>query len=73
MITVSESRVCITPGEESKAQWVRVADVVLVGPVMILAARQVRGPLGPLLALFGWLTILYNGRNWFAVRRAMGG
>jgi uncharacterized membrane protein YgdD (TMEM256/DUF423 family) len=35
---------------------------------MIVAARQVRGPLGGVLALFGWLTILYNGRNWLAIQ-----
>jgi hypothetical protein len=54
-----------------KAQWVRVADVVLVGPVMIVAARQVRGSLGTALAVFGWLTILYNGLNWWRIKEGL--
>ena len=46
----------------------RLADVFLVGPVMIAGGQRLRGALGITLVMFGWLTILYNGRNWLANR-----
>jgi hypothetical protein len=48
-----------------KAQWIRLADVYVVGPVMIATARSVRPRwLGFLAGAFGLLTIIYNGENW---------
>ena len=65
-----------TPAElnqVAKTQWVRVADVFLIGPLMMaggVALGRRGSPLwGTLLALFGASTVLYNGRNWLRVRR----
>lgn len=50
-----------------KAQWVRLVDVILVGPVMVAAARRLR-PTSPGLAgvleVLGYLTVAYNGANY---------
>ena len=55
-----------------KAQWIRLADVYVVGPVMIATARQVSPRwLGLLSGVLGILTIIYNGENWRArIRRS---
>ena len=51
-----------------KSQAVRVADVLLIGPLMIWAAGQRSSPLsGELraaLAFIGLLTITYNAANY---------
>ncbi len=50
-----------------KTQWIRVADVFAIGPVMTWAGLKLskEAPvLGPALAVFGVATILYNGNNW---------
>lgn len=57
--------------ERGKAQWIRVADVVLVGPLMIWggAALARRSSLaGAVLAALGVATIVFNGRNYLLVR-----
>lgn len=54
-----------------KAQWVRLADVVFVGPVMVAAARKLRpvdAGLADLLEVLGWMTVAYNGANYLLLR-----
>lgn len=57
-----------------KAQWVRIADVVVVGPLMIwggVALVQHKHLIaGPLLSLLGVGTMVYNGINLVRVERA---
>ncbi len=57
--------------EHPKTQLVRLADVAVVGPVMVLGAallpskhRLVAWPLG----ILGVLTVLYNARNYLIIR-----
>ncbi len=60
-------------GERGKAQWIRIADVVLIGPLMIWggAALARRSSLaGAALAGLGVATIVFNGRNWLRVATA---
>lgn len=48
-----------------KTQAVRVLDVLLIGPLMIAAAlRPLPEPWRIALGVTGFLTILYNARNW---------
>lgn len=55
--------------EHPAVQAVRVLDVLVVGPLMLAAARQVRNPaLGLALQVTGWATIFYNGARWWALR-----
>jgi hypothetical protein len=54
--------------DAGKAQWVRVADVMFVGPLMVVAARRVGGRLGDTLGLLGFLTVLYNASNYLRLR-----
>ncbi len=54
-----------------KTQAVRVADVVFVGPAMLLAAGRLpktQRPLAWVLGLLGALTVLYNARNYLLNR-----
>ena len=57
-----------------KTQWIRLADVLFVGPLMVYGgvalARQERPLLGVLLGALGLGTIVFNGRNWYLVRQA---
>lgn len=57
-----------------KAQWVRLLDVVAIGPLMTYSGLHLRDAgeekLGNVLAVLGVLTVLYNGRNLFRVERA---
>lgn len=55
-----------------KAQWVRLADVFVIGPVMVyFGARAYHEPLWlrALMVGLGAGTIIYNGRNYVAVAR----
>jgi len=61
-------------GDEIKAQWVRVLDVFVIGPLMvaggIFMARR-SGPVGIVaggtLAAFGVATVWFNGRNYLRI------
>lgn len=55
-----------------KAQAVRVADVFLVGPLMVRAGDRLGGPEGRVLAWLGLLTIIYNGANWLQKKTGPG-
>ena len=58
-----------------KAQWVRIADVFVIGPLMVAGglALQKRGSAGwgLLLIGLGFGTSLYNGINWWITRNAL--
>jgi len=57
-----------------KAQWVRAADVVLIGPLMVwggVALGRRRRFAGALLVALGIGTVFYNGRNYLIVQRAI--
>lgn len=56
-----------TVPEVSKAQWVRVLDVILIGPLMVwggVALADRHRLAGGALVLFGVATVWYNGRNY---------
>lgn len=49
-----------------KSQFIRLMDVVLLGPYMIWSSRHVKHRYFRIgLSLLGWGTILYNGFNWW--------
>ena len=48
-------------------QAVRVIDVLVLGPVMINAGRQIGGPAGVFLAVSGVLTIIFNGLTFWEI------
>lgn len=58
-----------------KAQWIRLADVVLIGPLMTYGGtalyREGHSAWGVLLGVLGVGTVLYNGRNYLRVRTAI--
>ena len=57
-----------------KAQWIRLLDVVLIGPLMSYGGAHLfrREPvLGAALTFLGASTIIYNGRNYLQVREAL--
>jgi hypothetical protein len=57
-----------------KAQWVRAADVVAIGPLMIWGGAKLfrEHPIaGGALALLGVGTIIYNARNWWIVENEL--
>ena len=49
-----------------KGQLVRLLDVVLIGPVMVMGGIELgaRRPLGATLVLFGVATVVYNALNY---------
>ncbi len=56
-----------------KAQWIRLADVLIIGPLMIWGgvALTKRSPVwGVILGAMGFGTIWFNGRNWWLIRQA---
>ena len=65
-------------GEEIKAQWVRIADVFVIGPLMVLGgvfmARKA-GTAGKVagvsLAAFGVATVWFNGRNYLRIAKKL--
>jgi hypothetical protein len=55
-----------------KTQRIRLADVFLIGPIMIYAGLKLRESdptLGHVLAGLGSSTFVYNGRNWLKQQR----
>lgn len=59
-----------------KAQAIRVADVIAIGPLMIAAgvilakgADKPRPALGIVLAAIGVATIGYNALNWYQIEK----
>jgi hypothetical protein len=57
---------------QGKAQIIRVADVFIVGPLMIYGGRHLKRKTrlpGITLEIFGWLTIFYNGLNYLKLRK----
>lgn len=57
-----------------KTQLIRVFDVILIGPLMVMGGRDLGRSLpiaGGLLEFFGISTIVYNARNWYRIDRAM--
>lgn len=63
-----------SPGEVSKTQAVRVADVLIIGPLMGLgglALRRTQPVLGSTLMLLGVGTTVYNARNLAKTNDAM--
>tara|TARA_R110000824_G_scaffold78967_1_gene199095 strand:- start:183 stop:386 length:204 start_codon:yes stop_codon:yes gene_type:complete len=60
-----------SPNLTAKTQSVRLADVFFIGPVMIYAAGKLperEKTLGVVLGLLGIATVLYNARNYLAIR-----
>ena len=56
--------------EIRKAQAVRLFDVFVLGPSMVLSAKQSKGEYLPLLMLMGGLgTIFYNGFNYVRIEQ----
>ena len=56
----------------AKSQVVRLADVFLIGPLMMYGGMKGEGMHQAArfgLLLFGFGTIAFNGRNWLRVRR----
>lgn len=54
-----------------KPQTVRLLDVALIGPVMVIAATALpssRGALSVALAIFGFGTIAYNAHNYLKIQ-----
>jgi hypothetical protein len=68
---VTEALMAIAAEDTVKPQWIRVADVVLIGPLMIAGGvalhRRYEG-WGLLLTILGATTIVYNGMNWYRIR-----
>lgn len=58
-----------------KSQAIRVADVFVIGPLMVAGgAAMAKTPtprplLGLTLAFFGVATIIFNGVNWAVIRK----
>ena len=54
-----------------KAQWIRIADVFAIGPLMVYGGYRLAESekvLGWALGILGVTTVLYNGRNYLAMR-----
>lgn len=56
---------------DSKAQWIRLADVFAIGPLMTYGgcklANTSKVP-GAALAILGVLTVVYNGYNYLKAK-----
>lgn len=56
--------------EIRKAQAVRLFDVFILGPSMIMNSRRAKGDIMPLLMLASGLgTIFYNGMNYIKIEK----
>lgn len=51
-----------------KPQWVRLMDVLVIGPLMMHVGASRRDWRFTALYLFGAATIVYNGANWMRLR-----
>jgi len=62
-----------TVAEPESVQNVRLADVFVIGPLLLYAAsrRSVPQWLSVALAVTGTATILYNGARWQEIERAL--
>lgn len=59
--------------DHGKAQWVRIADVLLIGPLMVYGGLELRRQsplLGLVLAALGVSTVAYNARNYVRIASA---
>jgi len=55
-----------------KAQWIRLADVFLIGPMMVyfgVKAEKVPATLRLAMIAAGAGTVIYNGRNYLIIRK----
>lgn len=62
------------PGHMAKGQAIRLADVVLIGPLMFWFGYTSKRPpksLRAAMMVMGLGTVLYNGKNFLAVNREM--
>jgi len=60
----------VTPGDD-KTQWIRLADVFAIGPLMVYGGYRLSSRekvLGWLLAALGVGTVAYNGKNYLEKR-----
>ena len=57
-----------------KTQVVRVFDVVLIGPLMLMGGLELEKQgdrlMGGLLSFFAISTIVYNAKNWYTIDKA---
>lgn len=51
-------------GLGDKSQAVRLADVFLIGPVMVVGGARLGGVLGTILMGLGVATVMYNAENY---------
>lgn len=64
----------LTPDTQAKGQWVRLLDVMFVGPLMIyfgVQARDLSPWLRGAMVGLGAATVVFNGRNYLMVQQAM--
>ena len=57
-----------------KPQIVRLADVFVIGPIMIVSAHELhakRPALAMMLGAFGAATVLYNLRNYLTIENGL--
>ena len=55
-------------GDQKKTQTIRLVDVFIVGPLILVAASQITGALRTALIVTGAATISFNGRNYLTGR-----
>jgi len=68
-LDVGTPTACIPDPEATvKSQRMRIFDVVVLGPLMILGGAKAGGLGGTALAFFGITTMFYNARNYQRVR-----
>ncbi len=80
MTDIIQTQMTTSVQEVVKTQTIRVADVFIVGPLMIFAGwtlqdyklDKINRPLGFTLMALGVGTILLNGKNYFANQKRLG-